>query len=647
MIEAVLSIENMPKSWFNIAMSDVDDKPEQLSLGSEFEAEAGAISLSRTEVVVPESVPDGKPYTIKAVYLENFKGFKKFEINLGRFNVLVGSNNSGKSTVLRAIRLAYELTKLHFHRERNSQAEFYPGRSVPKSLLPVAQLKDLWPSGKLRAGNTWIPSKVTIQLDTGHKLAYGIIGPWNAATSKIEAADLFGMNSIPAAVINKFLNSPPEFVPASIGIVAEEEYRTPARRSTLVTSGRHNEIVRNYLLEFTEDQQAELRTLLDRYFKAHVDTFKFDGQKDQFISTIYMCEDGEHDIFSAGGGFLQIVEVLAFIFRGNPGVVLLDEPDSHLNSSLQHAFIDILESLASSRGFQVLMATHSKEIINYVDPSRLIPVDRKNNKAEALKQETGTVTVLKELGAIDNVDAYQIVKQKSLLIVEGQTDRELIPRLAAKSKMTLFDGPTRISILPANGVDRLSDGSGLTFVETLLGSKIRALLLRDRDGLTDVWAAAVKDDSNRPMFIWPRDSLESYLIIPNVFQRILGEELGDAAPSLKEIEDVVSEVIKQMYNETVDRVATGIQKVEWKFNKKRVEAAEANPQARAEAERLWETNPLALIHGKTLLSRIRGRIQEKWKASFGNARIVETMMPEEVHQDIRDLLSESVKTLVS
>ena len=441
-------------------------------------------------------------YTIKALRLENFKGFTEFEICFGRFNVLVGGNNSGKSTLLRAVRLGFELTKLHFNRHKESHAEFYSGRSVPKSLLPVAQLRDLWPSGRMREGNKWIPSKVSIELGSGYKFSYGIIGPWNAATSRIENADLKAMNSIPSSVVESFLSHPPEFVPASIGIVAEEEYRTPARRSALVASGRHNEIVRNYLLELTQEQRLQLSALLSKYFHAKIEVPGFDEQKDQFISALYSSEEGEHDLYSAGGGFLQIAEVLAFIFRGSPGVVLLDEPDSHLNSSLQHALVDILEGLATSRNFQVLIATHSKEIVNYVDPSRLIPVDRKAPKAEALKRETSTFTVLKELGAIDNIDAYQIVKQRAILIVEGPTDRELLPRLAAKAGFTLFDGHSRVSILPAHGVDRLSDGAGLQFVEHLLQGQVRCLLVRDRDALTENWMTKISSQSQRPMFIW-------------------------------------------------------------------------------------------------------------------------------------------------
>jgi predicted ATPase len=631
------------------AQAAAEEKIDQLGFGTEFEAEAGAVQLNRKEVEVGAAAPAGSAYAIRTLSLENFKGFTKFEISFGRFNVVVGGNNSGKSTLLRAVRLAYELTRLHYARQKGINAEFYQGRSVPKSLLPVAQLRDLWPAGRMREGNRWIPCKVSMEFTSGHSLSFSIIGPWNAATSKIETADLKAMNAIPADIVNGFLSHPPEFVPASIGIVAEEEYRTPARRSALVASGRHNEIVRNYLSELTPEQSKELRDLLTKYFHASVFLPQFDEQKDQFISAIYRGDEGEHDLYSAGGGFLQIVEVLAFIFRGTPGVVLLDEPDSHLNSNLQHAFVDILEGLASTRNFQVIMATHSKEIINYVDPSRLIPVDRKETKAEALKKEASTVTILKELGAIDNVDAYQIVSKRSLLVVEGPNDRELLPRLAAKAGVVIFGGASRVSILPAHGVDKLSDGVGLQFLENVVGQKVKSLLLRDRDGLTEDWMKIVAGNSKRPMFIWPKDCLESYLVVPAAIHRILVEELGAVnAPPVGEIEKLVTKVLGSLYNPSQDRVATRLEDVEWRFRHKRITAGEANPVARQEMDRTWNTanNPLALASGKELLSRIREEIQNAWKVSFGNARIVEAMRPDDIHQDIKDLLQQAVKLLV-
>lgn len=614
----------------------------QLGFGTEFEAELGEQILAKVEAAT-----DGaEPYFVHSLKLKNFKGFVDFEARFGRFNVVVGGNNSGKSTLLRAVKMAYDLTRLHLSRYRNELAEFYQGRSVPKHYLPVAQLRDLWPGGKMRKGNEWIPASLELTLTSGHTLGFSIIGPWNAATSRIDDEALKKMNSIPASIIQGFLSKPPEFVPASIGIVAEEEWRTPARRTALASSGRHNEIVRNYLSELTEEQRAELDEILEKYFSAKIDVPKFDEKSDQFLTATYLGKDADHDLYSAGGGFLQVVEVLAFIFRGNPGVVLLDEPDSHLNSSLQHALIDILESLATAKGFQVLLATHSKEIINYVDPSRLLPVDRLARSASPLSNETSTVTVLKELGAIDNADAYQIVKRQMILAVEGPTDRELLPKLAAKLGYTIFDGPTRISLLPTGGVDKLLDGTGIKMIEHFLGKPVKCVLLRDRDGLPDEWITKIQKKSVRSMIVRERDCLESYLISAEAIHAILVEEMGkDKAPALESVKAIIAKALTAVVDIAKDRVSAKIQDASWRLEKVRLESTQTNPEARkiVDSAVTQDGSALRFAHGKELLSSVRQMIQEEFKVSFGNARIIEAMRTEHVPTDVGRVL-EQLKT---
>ena len=43
---------------------------------------------------------------VDSVKIANFKAIKNIELNLSRFNIFVGSNNSGKSSVLQAIQFA-------------------------------------------------------------------------------------------------------------------------------------------------------------------------------------------------------------------------------------------------------------------------------------------------------------------------------------------------------------------------------------------------------------------------------------------------------------------------------------------------------------------------------------------------------------
>ena len=42
---------------------------------------------------------------IESMHIENFKCFKSFDIELGKFNVLIGPNDSGKTAFLQAVHL--------------------------------------------------------------------------------------------------------------------------------------------------------------------------------------------------------------------------------------------------------------------------------------------------------------------------------------------------------------------------------------------------------------------------------------------------------------------------------------------------------------------------------------------------------------
>ena len=77
----------------------------------------------------------------KSVRFHHFKGFKNYSVALQQFNVLVGPNNCGKSTVVAAFRILSEATRKA--RKFNPQLVSGPdgeilGYSVDLSEIPVA-----------------------------------------------------------------------------------------------------------------------------------------------------------------------------------------------------------------------------------------------------------------------------------------------------------------------------------------------------------------------------------------------------------------------------------------------------------------------------------------------------------------------------
>jgi hypothetical protein len=66
---------------------------------------------SEAALIEPQPLTDDRPPTLRRVWLKNFKSFEDFTVELGRFNVLVGANNSGKSTDRQRVPIGYQFFK--------------------------------------------------------------------------------------------------------------------------------------------------------------------------------------------------------------------------------------------------------------------------------------------------------------------------------------------------------------------------------------------------------------------------------------------------------------------------------------------------------------------------------------------------------
>lgn len=70
------------------------------------------------------------------------------------------------------------------------------------------------------------------------------------------------------------------------------------------------------------------------------------------------------DVSSAGRGFLQMLLVFAYLFSHRRSVLLVDEPDAHLEILRQKQVYVLLRDIASENGCQVVIVTHSEVILD-------------------------------------------------------------------------------------------------------------------------------------------------------------------------------------------------------------------------------------------------------------------------------------------
>ncbi len=512
-------------------------------------------------------------------------------------------------------------------------------------MFPIAHLRDLFHRRVTRRGRKNIDATLGAEFSDGSQVEFGIKALFGNLNSSVREEHGMGGERLKALIAR-----PAVWVPSAVGIVRDEEYRTQARRDGLISAGRHNEVLRNLLLALHEDRPDSfelLQTVLAERFDAGLGAVTFDRTLDQFLSTEYATDDGVvHDLYSAGAGFVQIVQLLAFILSRDASILLLDEPDAHLHSSLQRVVVEVLDGISRDREMQVLVATHSKEIINFVDPSRLILVEDGKSSASPVSDDVTPMTIMRSLGAIDNVDAYALVKNRRCLFVEGPDDEIVLGRFAASLNINALTGDDRVVTVPVGGSDKFEHVEQLDVFEHILGTRVDSLEIRDRDGRTDDHRIAIMEHHSRDLHILERDSIESYLVDPIVIARAINEVAAERAKDLSvepgQVTDLIMDICARLKDDAIDRASQRYSDDKLKLEKQRPQnVRDGNSAARSLIGDNWGSleGRLRVVRGKSLLRTLRREIQDQYGVNFGNERLAESFEANEIPQELVDALT--------
>lgn len=291
------------------------------------------------------------------------------------------------------------------------------------------------------------------------------------------------------------------------------------------------------------------------------------------------------------------------------------------------------------------MATHSKEIINFIDPSRLIFVQPGETAAAPMSSEVTPIAILRSLGAIDNVDAFALVKNRRCLFVEGTGDVSILGRFAATLGLHLFTGDDRVVVIPTGGADQFGHVQQLDVFEQLLDGPIASLELRDRDARTDEDREALMQASPRLLLVFERDSIESYLLEPEVVARVINEVADERGRDVDISADDITRLLMDATEEelklsTVDRAAERYADFHRRTEGALLPIKRANERAREFVDSRWETLDarLTVASGKKLLSLVRAKVQDTYGLNFGNERLAEGFTADEVPGEIAEAL---------
>ncbi len=427
---------------------------------------------------------------ITRVEVQNYKSFRSPEpLILGAgFNVIIGSNNAGKTALLEAIALTFQYKphqSIAVAESRSTQ------NSAQSSVKIVAQISsaDVTQCQKEEGIQGWSFSANKTQSYDEQMLKLNE----SLASASYEIELVFrqpggeegqkrGANYLPAPLNHQTgsLNWIPEpggfdFNPNSIAqdnpffsqvahkMIAPKVYIFRAerlgigahligRQKILKTDGSNLPEVLHFLLtENTarfEDYVAlvqkvlpDIKSLtvpLHREFANQVEIRVWNEPRDT------QREDLTVPLTDCGTGVSQVLALLYVIATSDePRTLVIDEPQSFLNPG---ALRKLLEVLREHPQHQYILATHSPTLLTALELSSLTLVMREGTESQIVTLDKNAPRELKR--AFDAVGAQisDVYGADRIFWVEGPTEAECIPLIARKAKVAL-DGIVVIGVM--------------------------------------------------------------------------------------------------------------------------------------------------------------------------------------------------------
>lgn len=379
------------------------------------------------------------------LFIRNFKRFENVEIELGNPVVFIGPNNSGKTSAMQALTL-WEIGLKRWNERRAGQGtpEKRPGVAINRRdllAIPVPNAALLWRQlhtrdmrkveGRLQTNNVRI-DVIVEGITSGREWRCGL--EFDYANDESFYCRLLRTGEDQSA---DRMPVPPEagamhvaYLPPMSGLAATETRLEPGAVNVLVGEGRTAEVLRNLCFRIfreTPDQWNALAKQIRTLFGAELEDPRYVEERGEI--TMGYREDGIRlDLSSSGRGLQQTLLILAYMYANPGAVVLLDEPDAHLEILRQRQIYNLLVEAASVRGNQIIAASHSEILLNEATGKDLVVAF----VGQPHRMRVGKDQVRKALADIGFEQYLQAEQCGWVLYLEGSTDLAILRAFAER-----------------------------------------------------------------------------------------------------------------------------------------------------------------------------------------------------------------------
>lgn len=431
------------------------------------------------------------------VKIKNFRVIKDLDLTFDKgLNVLIGENNTGKTSVIDALRLVFE--------ESNYPKNIYWKESDFR-VNPDGDIKPIQIDIKFKIDeeieNAWFSELYTI-----YKINEEETEEFLELHAKIELINKKGINKVKRKIWggNNNQNRITPEVLSSLNVVYLNALRDANRSLKLnrnnILTNLYNNIVTTFNPHDVEKYKDDLIDLVkeglsdnkwedflntgvsqinthfskmqiaDNYQEINVcfDTFNFDNLLNKLTIQIPIYDSNDNEIYQNldisqnGMGFNNLIYASTVlgdiiqrkeVFKEDYNLLLIEEPEAHLHPQLQNTFFEYLNELDTYNDFQLIVTSHSPTITAKTRLKNVIILQNVNNSilSTAIKDIPLDKKNLIYLEKFLDVTKSQLFFSKGVILVEGISEALLLP-IFSKLMGEKYD-------LEKNGIEVLITGT--------------------------------------------------------------------------------------------------------------------------------------------------------------------------------------------
>lgn len=409
---------------------------------------------------------------ISKIKIKNFKCFGELEVEFDpNFNLIIGGNNSGKSTIFDALRL-WQFAFQNFLKDRtnNQQSSFYAHQYSSftindisflriqdfKNFYKNSRIKDFEISLTISNGNNEVSLPIIFTRTTkDHVINFQLLKSPDlrkGISKKLsEILDLPFGSDFKETFLFTHIN--PIFL-----LTNNEPLYAKGYILNKLRESKANEIIRNILFTISPEQkklkkenknnklidiEEDIKKILN------IDDISFSKRLEDEESYIKIFSKNEKlntlvEINQLGSGTINVLNILSVLAYGDYerfklNALLLDEPDSHLHFNHQSRLYHHLKKVSEDTNKQIFIITHNSTLISQFD--KVLFLEDNKKKINTIMLDEYLENHLKKI----DESHYNVMKDLS----ETKKEKEKLENLLRDSNKPIIfcEGTSDVSIL--------------------------------------------------------------------------------------------------------------------------------------------------------------------------------------------------------